>query len=1363
MQRDYVIILIFFGLNICTIQKKVVILRVLNIYTIIELKSIPNMKKLLLLFSVVLFSLTVCGQALNPYAYDLKSTWNGTTRKLTISFMLNAKPNLDTSKGGAGIQIYAYDPSNPNQQYYICGPSGTDINNKGVGPYSYTITFDANGKADKTGVTVPLNTKLSWRVNVNGENEGSTNGRKAPVVVLDATANRSHTAHGVAVDKCTESPNFGQIYITETNSTTWGTSSVWYWMNAYTRPCVWIYKPNLTIKGNFVKTLQDGSSVSNFSAPEPHRVRVSADGRVFVSSFHTNSSTAVWEYTGSNNFNRIISRNTSTDGRVVGIDVTGSGDGLKILVCYLTDNTLTFKEYPIGTKSGLYTGTVTAKGSFTGTGILKSNNDALANVAYNDNGDTFWFAWDSNTNTASSQSKQSYVKQMIKNGTSYQPATWVMTMPQVCGSAGLYVKGDLLVKATCSTGGQGTLRFYQITSSGTLTQKYSPININTMWWVHDIAADYAGNLYFTSAWRGNALAVAMPYNGLKVTPAPSSCTFAIADPIPNILATDLRYVPHPYLDSYYFSFNVNTKPAKAVFRFYKSYDDMKKSINVVHDDLYDGTNAHTPDFIYEVPASKLRLGKIEVEFAMAGGKIVDGKITEPILPPGEWYWSVYVEAPRRSTSFAPIFWDKEVVSATEGNMRKHATVNNYPETDMFGAIIVGHNPSITSNDATRPERGLWIYGVNPDGNNDATLVSNESRYKVVTTYLNKDKELGSDMLNYPRRMTVGEDGKVYIADEGNETTGKDWKVGSNGYMPHEKGGVKIWDPARPNRFGLFSDNKIRTSTGVALYKHSSGWKLYATNTYNEYYAHCREIEPTNYTTDQENDLNIYGWNGFVEYTLSKYTSGHNGSWASWGSDAKEIALRRGDCSGNMSVVAMDKGIWMCQHREHTIKIKRELNEPLADNMQAYILSFVPYGSSTRTWKTNNSNGVLNSGWDPNRSRYSQCSKSQGHDIESPLQSTPGAGMAYQKIKVGTNSYKEFIYVVNHDGNIAELEITGWFGSGASATPVVEVPENIQILETPETVKGISLAQKNGYYDREWKTSFITSMNFDYAGNLVTTTGKKYWDGPQGVLVYTMPYPNRVNAQEIQAPNSCRFIPERLSQNNMEQEKIDDVIVPYLPTSGTCYLDLYRPLQGGTFNTITLPFDLASLNNTPYAGAEVRRFTGTELKNVGGENLLYFNFEKVTFSGDDIMKAGQPYVIMPQNDVVGIVSFKNARVQFKTQYSTELTGGDEYGKFVGFFPYREMASDPMTLMLVSDNRLAEIEEGTMNGFRAYFHLLKAVPANTLSMLHFKKDAPTGMEIVVDGKVVNVEKLIREGRVYIRAGETLYTITGEVVGR
>ena len=810
-----------------------------------------------------------------------------------------------------------------------------------------------------------------------------------------------------------------------------------------------------------------------------------------------------------------------------------------------------------------------------------------------------------------------------------------------------------------------------------------------------------------------------------------------ANPIPNILATDLRYVPHPYLDSYYFSFYVNTKPAKAIFRFYKSYDKMKQSIDVVHGDLYNGTNTHTPDFIYEVPADKLHQGKIVVEFKMAGGKIVGGKITEPILPPGEWYWSVYVEAPRRSTEFGVMYRLQGVTHATDGDQRRYITVNNYPETDMFGSLFVGYNAR-TTDDATRGNRGLHIHGISDEGNsNDEKAdITSTTRYTLRNTYLNKNME---GMINYPRRLAVAPDGKVFIADEGNYGSG-----GGATIQYFERGGVKMWDPNSPNKITTFSENILGTSTGVAFWQHGSQWKLYATNTYDEFVRHGNYYtgEPSVLGTKDkfDNSSNAFGRNGYVEYLLNGFSSF---------TSQTQRHYKKGDASGNMGIVAMDKGVWLCQHREHTVAIKKKIRDALADNLDAYILAFMPYGTSDKTWTSCTDNGV-------NLSFVTTAKASDFSQKESsPVQSTPGGGIAYKKYKVAGGVQKEYLFIPNHDGNIARLEITKWSGN----TPTVPVG-NIKIFPTPEYLKVTKTFTQSGA-TVSWKTSFITSMAFDYAGNLVTTAGKGNHDAPHDIVIYTMPYPDRVNAQEIQAPNSCRFIPERLSQNNMEQEKIDDVIVPYLPTSGTCYLDLYRPLQGGTFNTITLPFDLASLDNTPYAGAEVRRFTGTELKNVGGENLLYFNFEKVTFSGEDIMKAGQPYVIMPKSDVVGIVSFDYSRIQFKTQYSTELTGGDGYGKFVGFFPYREMASDPETLMLVSDNRLAEIEEGTMNGFRAYFHLLKAVPANTLSMLHFKKDAPTGMEIVVDGKVVNVEKLLRDGRVYIRAGETLYTIDGQVV--
>lgn len=823
-----------------------------------------------------------------------------------------------------------------------------------------------------------------------------------------------------------------------------------------------------------------------------------------------------------------------------------------------------------------------------------------------------------------------------------------------------------------------------------------------------------------------------------------------ANPIPNILATDLRYVPHPYLDSYYFSFYVNTKPAKAIFRFYKSYDKMKQSINVVHDDLYNGTNTHTPDFIYEVPASKLRQGKIEVEFKMAGGKIVGGKITEPILPPGEWYWSVYVEAPRRSTEFGVMARVQGTNDATNGKLRGFATVNNYPETDMFGSIIMAVNPStVTGADDKRTNKGLYIFGVKEDGNsNDEKAdITSTTRYVKRTQYLNANMtgNINDGLLNYPRRLTVGPDGKVYIADVGMKPSS--YASPSPTIITHDRGGVKMWDPAKPTTFKKLTTNILGTATDVAIRHNGNHWNLYATNTYDEgtYDVHgiyYTGTPSTLGTKDQVTGNNGFGRNGYVQYMPSA-------DWTALNNQT-QYNYKKGDGGGgNMDIVAMDKGIWFCQGRNHTVAIKKAIAQPLADCLDTYILAFMPYGSNDKTWTS-----CINNGTDASYKNTIAGASDLTQKETSPVQATPGGGLAYRKYKVAGGT-KEYLYLPNHDGNIARLEITSWSGNKPSI-PVA----NVKIFNTPSYMKATQVASMNGV-SRNWTTGFIMTMEFDYAGNLVTVAGTDMFGAVHDIIVYTMPYPDRVNAQEIQAPNSCRFIPERLSQNDMNQEKLDEVIVPYLP-SATCYLDLYRPLQGGTFNTITLPFDLSTLNNTPYAGAEVRRFTGTKLENVGGENLLYFNFEKVTFSGEDIMKAGQPYVIMPKSDVVGIVSFDYSRIQFKTQYSTELTGGDEYGKFVGFFPYREMASDPETLMLVSDNRLAEIEEGTMNGFRAYFHLLKAVPANTLSMLHFKKDAPTGMEIVVDGKVVNVEKLLRDGRVYIRAGETLYTITGEVVG-
>ena len=282
------------------------------------------------------------------------------------------------------------------------------------------------------------------------------------------------------------------------------------------------------------------------------------------------------------------------------------------------------------------------------------------------------------------------------------------------------------------------------------------------------------------------------------------------------------------------------------------------------------------------------------------------------------------------------------------------------------------------------------------------------------------------------------------------------------------------------------------------------------------------------------------------------------------------------------------------------------------------------------------------------------------------------------------------------------------------------------------------------------------MCFDYAGNLITTAGATYFGHSQDLVIYTMPYPNRVNAQEIQAPNSCLFIPERLSQEGMNQSDVEPVVDPYIMGERQCKLDFYRPMQMGSFNTICLPFGLASLSGTPYEGATVMRFDKARLEEVGGENHLYFDFVEVAS-----MQAGVPYLIQPKADVNGIVQFGQIRF---TKHQGETVDAGEYADFIGTFGQTDM-DEPTTyprFMVVSENRLAEIDGGTFRGFRSYFQMKKEL-TNTVSLLNFKKPTTTDTEMVVDGQKVNVEKFIRDGRAYIRVGETLYTITGEVVGR
>lgn len=1321
------------------------------------------MKKLLLILSAILVSIT--GWAQNPFVYDLTSSWNKDTKKLTVNFKLNAEPNLNNSLGGVGVQIYVVDSK--NAKYYIKGLSKTEIwaktrvDGKESGalkhpPYSYSFAIDLSSglTADASPREIPKNVPLSAAVGVSGVKNATT----PTASTLWQGYNRLYSVHGITIDTVISSPTFGRVFATEgkTHST-----------NSYIS-----YN-----KGTGIFQFNSGLIYEkHWNSPsntEPIRVRHSEDGRLFACSFTSSTPNDVWEINKSTGaWTSFITRH-STYGDVVGMDVKGKDSAMKILLCYLnkTNNRLSFYEYSNSTKqlSHILDQNITADEN------TYFQGNWTVNISYGNQEDDFWVSYETNYETYSQLKNYRKLNGIWTAAGNYHPIKEDDNTGKntTGGAGGLLVHDNLLVKAAVHSDKNTYLHFFTIGKNtegkAVLTQKYSPLKVfaplssgSYCPWINDMAIDHVSNIYMTSAWYARMNIAALPYDGRDelFLPKNENNTFELSTPIPNILATDLRFAPVPKQPKYRFSFNVNTKPAVAQIRFYKSYgdggeNDMKKNLAKINADDYQGGDAIKPSFVYNIPEGLLKQGEISVSLGMCGGKLSgeigseDCKITNDSLPRGEWYWSVYVEAPRKSNVFAPIY--EQSTSGEDAHHRLHATVNNYPETDGFGHIYaVNYYAELDT------KNGLMDYTINPDGNSndEQNNIKNSNRYKLVKNYLNPTGN--KPKFTNQRRLVVAPDGKVYIADCGQSLA---FDAKANRPWMFQGGGVFVWNPNTQTgneiQISLFSTkDRTSTATGIDIYNDNGQLKLYATNTYGEFENHYTKKlywKGNEYTEENQENTSIYGWNGFKEFNLGTpdniLLEETNGT--------KLYSLGMGDGNGNIGIVATDKGVWMAQHRlndvQYTIdQFKNGVKNPaLPDNTENYILSFVPYNSNTRTWKSCTTRGINYDG-----SKYDQKGASELTQLpSSPLQACPGAGLAYRK----TNG-KEYLYIVNHQGNIVELQITSWDGTKPS-------------VQYTKTYPGAG--PKEGFQNTGRLQGVINSMCFDYAGNLITTSGLEYLGSTsnQNIIVYTMPY-DRVNAREIQAPNSCRFIPERTAYLEPRSE-MELTLKQYIEgTPKTCYLDIFRPMPNTSFSTICLPFDLdmKQLTTEALKDAEVKQYKGLKLSDIGGEKMLELVFEDIpTEGGKQILKANTPYIIQPKVRIPGIIQLQNP-IQFvaiNEQSIVKETQDKEYAiTFKGVIPTQQIeVNQPLTLLLVAENRLAEMipDEGTtgqIHGFRGYFELNK--PLNAIgARITSKQSVSTSTTIIVDGKRVNIKKYLREGRVYIRMGDTLYTIDGQKV--
>ena len=1333
---------------------------------------------------------------LNPFAYDLSSSWDEASQKLTVRFKVNSVPNLEDKNGWAcGIQVFAVDSRGTT--YYIWGTPGNTIRNAhngGAGTYEYVA--DLSSGRDLHGNLIPRNEDLTWMVRVAGRGNGNStpvtpgNGEAAIDYTLPRFWNfqnnfsdKRYISPSIAVNTSPETPNFGDIYIIDNMNPSSHTSTKWSAVN--TGRGIYVYKPDFKTKaysGNKVAIDPTTKAGGFVDTSEPRDLCVSKDGRVFVCSYSTASTVAVWElknnYTtwtpilNKEDITKKVTGGTSNKHSVVSIDVKGEGDNVTLLLlCKGSVNNNNHSNFPLlkCVEYNVSTETLTEIQLPQQIYDFVYYNDGInahARISYDDTNNWIWCGFGTNAN-------KSWVRAFdptIANDNNNVNKNLKVNeeIGNYYGGEAFCVKGNMLIKSIQFTNyNRPSIIFRTIdrsktdvtavitddpcfTYNGDVQNSTLDADFATDCY-NDFALDFANNLYVANNWSGQVFPISLPYDGIKETPAPSNQKFRLPLAVPNILATDLRYDIVRGKNQYEFSFNVNTKPQEAQIRFYESYEDMQKSLNVVNADNYDGTNTNKPVYVYNIPQDKLKQGRIAVNLGAVGGQAdANGVITNDRLPAGVLYWSVYVKT-RESKAFAPIY--EQSTTGEDAHHRLHATVNNYPETDGFGHIYaVNYYAEFDS------RNGLMEYSSNPTGesNDEQNSIKNSTRYKLVKNYLNPAGN--KPKFTNQRRLAVAPDGKVYIAD-----CGSSLPFDKNAIRPwlFTGGGVFVWNPNTQTgneiQISVFSTkDQYSTATAVDIYNHDGQLKLYATNTYGEFenhYSGKKYWQDKEYTEANQADVTVYGWNGFKEFNLGT----PNNILLEETTGTKLYSLGMGDGNGNIGIVATEKGVWMAQHRlndvQYTIDVFKADNSKkpaLPDNTENYILSFVPYGSNTRTWRSCTTKGINYSG-----SSYTQNDASELTQLpSSPLQACPGAGLAYRK----TNG-KEFLYIVNHQGNIVELQITSW----SSTTPSVKY-----IKTYPGS------GPKEAFLNTGRLQGIINTMCFDYAGNLITTSGLEYLGSTstQHIIVYTMPY-DRVNAREIQAPNSCRMIPERIAHLDMDKEDLDELIEEHQKDHPTgCAVDLYRPIQGGEFNTICLPctLDLKTLpEGHPLYEAELKEYTGLNLNTVGGEKVLELVFRDVI---NKVIFANKPYIIQPKENYNSIIRFAGPLQLTNTTGEADCCAenSNNYNMtFQGIIPYQEITPTiqdgvSLTLMLVADNRLAEMTTtGYMYGFRGYFKLNQPLPKGMRTRITTSKGTATNTTIVVGGKKVNVEKFIREGRVCIRVGDTLYNINGEVIGR
>ena len=469
------------------------------------------MKKLTLFAMALLFS-AVSFAALNPFAYALSSTLSADETTLTVNYSLNAD--------ATSVKVVLLDGETVLKT--------VDCFTLGLTKGDYTTSIPT---AD-----LPKAKSLTWKVEVSGTSV------EAPT--QHATTYSLYHPSGVDIDNNPENATFGLILANEAMQSVASKTSGY--LSAGFGAGIFAFTPAFEpIKNGDKPGFNGGITFTNgrydasgSTAYAPRRIRISEDGRIFVTSLNTDG-TYLWELNPANldEWTPVFkgTRNDKAElvdaegnfiaGPNVGFDVKGSGENLKLLMMSSNLSGFAFAysgyqthEYNLGTAKEW--ATAPSKHILGGKYIISFTS---AQVEYDNEGGV----WICQNRSAATDAQPSLIHINAEGVEDYKEVL------NARANAGIRFSHDFSKLTIATSGKKATI--YTVSKDAdnkpvlTKETEISMTAVGTN--LNDFAYDYAGNLYALGNSSEKIVAWAMPYSGTISTPAASKYAFQLQEAV----------------------------------------------------------------------------------------------------------------------------------------------------------------------------------------------------------------------------------------------------------------------------------------------------------------------------------------------------------------------------------------------------------------------------------------------------------------------------------------------------------------------------------------------------------------------------------------------------------------------------------------------------------------------------------------------------------------------------------------------------------------------------------------------------------------------------------------------------------------